>query len=76
MPITDALPEMKRDLQFFPVKNNNPKILSPDQIKFFNKNGYLCPLDIFSPQEADANRLFFEELMERAREEGLSLIHI
>ncbi len=70
MPITDALPEMKRDLQFFPVKNNNPKILSPDQIKFFNKNGYLCPLDIFSPQEADANRLFFEELMERAREEG------
>ena len=25
MPITDALPDMKRELKFFPVENENPQ---------------------------------------------------
>ena len=70
MPITDALPEMKRELRFFPVRNEHPKTLTPDQIAFFNENGYLCPLDVFTPQEAEANRLYFEDMMARAEKEG------
>ena len=70
MPITDALPGMGRELRFFPVKNDNPKTLPPEQITFFNENGFLCPLDVFTPSEVKANRAYFEDLMVRAEEEG------
>ena len=53
MPITDALPEMKRELRFFPASNDSPRTLSRVQVDFFNANGYLCPLDVFTPQEAE-----------------------
>jgi len=70
MPISDALPEMNRELRFFPVENSNPRTLTPGQISFFNENGYLCPLDVFTPEEADTNRQYFEQLMNRAEEAG------
>ena len=70
MPITDALPDMKRELRFFPARTENPKSLSRKQVDFFNANGFLCPLDVFTPQEAEANRLYFEDLMVRAEKEG------
>ena len=39
MPITDAMPELKRKLQFFPVENENPSTLTPAQIEHFNETG-------------------------------------
>ena len=40
MPITDAMPELKRKLQFFPVENENPSTLTRAQIEHFNENGF------------------------------------
>ena len=70
MAVTDAIPEMERDLRFFPVENPNPHKLTREQIRQFNEAGYLFPLDVFSRDEADSNRLYFDQLMEAARAAG------
>lgn len=70
MAITDALPDMEREIKFFPVENKNPRTLSRDQVDQFNERGYICPLDIFTPAEAEANRRYFDELIERAKAAG------
>ena len=70
MAITDALPEMKRELKFYPVVNHNPKKLTQDQIREFNERGCLFPLDVFTPEEAEANRAYFEKLMAMAEAAG------
>ena len=70
MAITDALPDMEREIEFFPVENKNPQTLTRDQIDQFNERGYLCPLDIFTPEETEANRRYFDELIERATAAG------
>lgn len=69
MPITDALPDMKRELKFFPVRNKQPKTLTSDHIRKYNEHGYIFPMDIFTREEADANRAYFEEIMRRAEAE-------
>ena len=48
MPITDAMPELNRTLQFFPVENENPLTLTSAQIEHFNEKGFISPLDVFS----------------------------
>lgn len=70
MPQTDALPDMQRELKFFPVENPNPKSLSPAQIDHFNAKGYIAPLDVFTPGEILANRRYFDELMAQAHAAG------
>ena len=35
---------MERDLSFKPVDNQNPKMLTHEQIEFYNVNGYVGPL--------------------------------
>ena len=70
MPQTDALPDMQRELKFFPVENPNPKSLSPAQIDQFNAKGYIAPLDVFTPGEILANRRYFDGLMEQAHAAG------
>ena len=51
MPITDALPDMKRELKFYPAKNNAPKKLTREQIQYFNEKGYIFPLNVFSQKK-------------------------
>ena len=63
MSITNALPDMQRELSFSPVGRQNPKKLTTEQIRHFNEKGYLFPLDVFSPEEAQNNRIYFEKLM-------------
>jgi len=66
MPITDALPELNRKLQFFPVKNDHPQKLRQDQIQQYNQKGYICPLDVFSADEIAEHRAYFDQLIEKA----------
>ncbi len=68
MPITDALPDMERELKFYPAKNTNPKVLTAEQIDRFNTDGYLCPLDVMTPGEVDRNRAYFDHIMAVAEE--------
>ncbi len=66
MLLTDARPEMKRDLRFFPADNEHPAKLTRNQVEQFNEKGFIFPLDLFASEEAEANREYFDELMERA----------
>ena len=68
--VTNALPELERRLEFFPVNNDNPQKLSHEQIRQFNEKGYVFPLDIFTGEEAAAHRAYFDRLMEKAAAAG------
>ena len=72
MPITDAMPELNRKLQFFPVENENPSTLTSAQIEHFNKNGFISPLDVFSEAEIVEHRVYFDRLMEKALAAGMN----
>ncbi len=70
MAVTNAIPDMERELRFFPVENPKPRTLTQGQIRRFNEKGYLFPLEVFTPEEAEANRGYFDQLMAAARAAG------
>jgi hypothetical protein len=53
----------ERDLSFLPVANDLPKRLTTEQIAFYNEQGYVRPLPIYTPAEADRNRAYFDHLL-------------
>ena len=61
-PITNALPDLDRNLAFFPAETVEPKALTVAQINDYNESGYISPVDIFSASEAAANREEFDFL--------------
>lgn len=69
-PITDAMPEVDRELRFHPVHHDRPRCLTPAQLRQFDKLGYIFPLHVFTPAEAAANRAYFDDLMDRAAAAG------
>jgi non-heme Fe2+,alpha-ketoglutarate-dependent halogenase len=70
MLLTDARPDMERELRFFPAPTESPRRFTRDQISEFNDKGFVFPLDIFSDEEAGANRLYFDGIMEKAAAAG------
>ena len=70
MPIINAMPDLNRQLQFFPSRNNNPQKLSKEQIEKYNQDGYICPLDVFSANEIKQHRTYFDQLIEKAMQAG------
>lgn len=71
MAVLDAIPEMERDLRYFPIDTAHPQKLTDEQIRNFNEKGYVFPVDLFSVEEADANRRYFDMLLKMASEAGL-----
>jgi hypothetical protein len=71
MALTDAIPDMKRELRFFPILNSNPRRLTVEQIERFNEKGYIFPIDVFTEEEVAANRRYFDKLMAMASGAGL-----
>jgi hypothetical protein len=63
LPAQDDLAQIQRDLRFHPTNNPSPKTLAPAQIEQFNREGYLKGIRIFSKEEADANRAYFDDLL-------------
>ena len=60
----------ERDLSFLPVVNDSPLRLTRQQIRSYNQHGYVMPLEAFTPQEAEKNRAYFDDLLgkvQRAR---------
>ena len=49
-----SLMKETRDLSFVAVVNKSPLRLTQRQIQFFNKSGYVKPLDAFTPAALDA----------------------
>lgn len=66
----------ERILRFFPVENDHPKRLTREQIRQFNEKGHLFPFDIYSGEEAAANRRYFDGLLEQTRKNGLDAYSI
>lgn len=69
-PIANALPELERTLEFVPIRNEHPARLTPEQIRQYNEQGFLFPLEVFSLEESLAHRRYFDELMEQAARAG------
>ena len=59
----------ERDLSFLAVDNPSPRTLSADQVAFFNEHGYIMPLVAYDTEEADRHRAYFDNLIQRVREE-------
>ncbi len=51
------------DLSFAPVRNPQPKRLSPAEIDHYNSAGYVQPFDIFGAEEIARIRAYFDGLM-------------
>ena len=70
MAVTDAIPDMERELRFFPIENDHPKRLTRDQVRCYNEQGYIFPIDLFTPDEVIANRQYFDKLLKMAADAG------
>jgi hypothetical protein len=70
IPTADELQKMQRDLKFYPVENSEPKALTASQIEHYNTQGFIAPLDVYSPAEIADIRLYFDQLLERVVAEG------
>lgn len=63
IPDHNELDTIPRDLRFHPVTNEQPQTLTRAQIEFFNRNGYLKGLRIFSDAEMAQQRRYFDDLL-------------
>ena len=59
---SNAYPELERDLSFHPTENPRPQKLTQEQVEHYNEFGYISPLDVYSREEADTHRAFFDEI--------------
>jgi len=60
----------EHDLTFKPVVNAKPKALSTGQIEQYNREGYVSGFTAFGEADTDANRAYFDELLEQAGPDG------
>lgn len=60
----------EHDLTFKPVVNAKPKALSTGQIEQYNREGYVSGFTAFNQADADANRAYFDGLLEQAGPDG------
>lgn len=69
---TDAWPGVDRELRFFPLGADEPKVLTRSDIERYNALGYLMPIDVFGADEIGNIRRYFDRLLERALPAGFS----
>lgn len=67
--------QVERDLSFVAVANPSPAVLTAEQIEFYNREGYVFPIDMFSADEAKANRVYFDGLLEQLGDRGAYTIN-
>ena len=68
--LTNAFPELDRDLRFIPLGVEEPQVLTPGQIRRYDEAGHLFPINIFSPDEIDEIRAYIDDLLPRALAAG------
>ena len=72
----DAYPELQRDLRFFPLGVENPRLLTHAQIQHYNEKGYIAPIDVFDASEIAGIRAYFDDLLAKAMTAGWSSYEI
>ena len=63
---TNAFPDLDRDLRFILLGVEEPRVVTPGQIRRYNEVGHLFPIDIFSPSEIAEIRAYMDNLLPRA----------
>ncbi|MEZ6056300.1 MAG: phytanoyl-CoA dioxygenase family protein [Planctomycetaceae bacterium] len=54
---------IERDLRFYPSTVQAPKVLTPQQVEDFNRDGYVRPFRIFDEAEITEIRNYFDNLL-------------
>lgn len=54
---------IERDLRFYPSTVTEPRVLTPEQVEAYNREGYVRPIRIFSDDEISAIRGYFDDLL-------------
>ena len=70
IPEGDELAQIDRDLRFHPATTANLTTLSADQVKAFNRDGFLKRLPVFDSEEIASLRAYFDELLAAALASG------
>ena len=70
VPEAEDLAARERDLRFHPSRTEPPMVLTPEQVDRFNREGFVRPISVFSPDEMDAIRETFDELLRQAVAQG------
>jgi non-heme Fe2+,alpha-ketoglutarate-dependent halogenase len=70
MPTPEDLNAMARDLHFHPVHNDQPSVLTIDEIDTFNREGYLKGFKIYSDDEISNIRQGFDGIIETVLARG------
>ena len=70
IPEQDLLASIQRELRFHPCENPHPRVLSREQVRQFNADGYLTGLRVFSAEEIAGHRRYFDQLLARVLAEG------
>lgn len=70
MPTPEDLNAMARDLRFHPVHNDQPSVLTIDEIDTFNREGYLKEFKIYSDDEISNIRQEFDGIIETVLARG------
>ncbi len=70
VPDENELQALERTIGFHPTRNDNPQTLSPKQIADFNQYGYIAPISIYSDEEINSIREYFDDLLGRVVAEG------
>jgi ectoine hydroxylase-related dioxygenase (phytanoyl-CoA dioxygenase family) len=70
IPSVEALSTVKRDLRFHPSTVEHPRLLSPEQVGAFNRQGYLTGIRVFDAEEIAAIRRYFDDLLARTLAAG------
>ncbi len=70
IPDNDELASIERDLRFYPAATTHPRKLTLQQVEAYNRDGYIAPLDIYSPAEIAEIRDYFDRLLARVLAAG------
>lgn len=70
IPTREEIASVERDIRFFPATTVAPRALSNEQVRAWNEDGYLAPLDVLTPDEATDYRTYFDDLLAQALAAG------
>lgn len=70
IPDQSDLQKIERDLKFYPSTVTEPKVLTKEQIAAYNRDGFVQPVRIFSPEEMAEIRGYFDDLLAKVVASG------
>ena len=70
IPTEEELAKLGRDLHFYDVDNDSPKVLTTEQVSRYNRDGYVAPVRIYSAAEIASIRSYFDDLLKRVMQAG------